>query len=101
MNKTYLLSADSLKTMAQGALGAMTFGMYHQYTTNKMMEMNNEQMKSQNKVEIDRIQFQHQYSMDKMESHHKADMDKMEAQHKAEMYELRTKMAALERRRWW
>jgi len=90
MNKTYLISADSLKTMAQGALGAMTFGMYHQYTTNKMMEMNNEQMKSQNKLEIDRIKFQHQYSMDKMES-----------QHKAEMNELRTKMAALEKRSWW
>ena len=61
MNKTYLLSADNLKTMAQGALGAMTFGMYHQYTTNKMMEMNNEQMKSQNKLEIDRIKFQQKW----------------------------------------
>ena len=40
--------------------------------------MNNEQMKSQNKLEIDRIKFQH----------------------KAEMDELRTKMAALERRSW-
>ena len=79
MNKTYLISADSLKTMAQGALGAMTFGMYHQYTTNKMMEMNNIQMNLNN-----------QYFK-----------DKMEAQHKAEMDELRTKMAALERRSWW
>ena len=75
LDKTYL---DTIKTLAQGALGGLTFGMYHQYTTNKMMEMNNEQMKSQNKLEIDRIKFQH----------------------KAEMDELRTKMAALERRSW-
>ena len=45
MNKTYLISYENLKTMAQGALGAMTFGAYNQFTTNKMMELNNEQMK--------------------------------------------------------
>ena len=39
---TYLLSMDTLKTISQGALGAMTFGAYHQYTTNKIMELNNE-----------------------------------------------------------
>ena len=39
MNKTYLLSTDTLKTIGQGALGAMTFGAYHQYTTNKIMEL--------------------------------------------------------------
>ncbi len=42
---TYLLSMDTLKTMGQGALGAMTFGAYHQYTTNKIMELNNENQK--------------------------------------------------------
>ena len=54
MNKTYLISGETLKTIGQGALGAMTFGAYHQYTTNKIMELNNE------KVEI-----QHKYFMDK------------------------------------
>jgi hypothetical protein len=39
---TYILSMDTLKTIGQGALGAMTFGAYHQYTTNKIMELNNE-----------------------------------------------------------
>ena len=39
MSKTYLLSSDTLKTFGQGALGAMTFGAYHQYTTNKIMEL--------------------------------------------------------------
>ena len=39
MSKPYLLSSDTLKTISQGALGAMTFGAYHQYTTNKIMEL--------------------------------------------------------------
>ena len=112
MNKTYLISYENLKTMAHGALGAMTFGAYNQFTTNKMMELNNEQMKLQNKVEIDSIKFQYQYSMDRMKSQHeysmdkmetqrKVDMDKMEAQHKVEMNELRLKMDVIEKRSWW
>jgi len=28
--------------MFQGALGAMSFGVYHQFTTNRLMELNNE-----------------------------------------------------------
>lgn len=44
MNKTYLMTYDTIKTIGQGALGAMTFGAYHQFTTNKMMEMNNKMM---------------------------------------------------------
>jgi hypothetical protein len=47
-------------------------------------------MKSQNKLEIDRIKFQHQYFM-----------DKIELQHKDEMDELRRKIARLERMHWW
>ena len=42
MNKTYIFSGDTLKTMFQGALGAMSFGVYHQFTTNRLMELNNE-----------------------------------------------------------
>ena len=49
----------------------MTFGAYHQYTTNKIMELNNE------KVEI-----QYKYFMDKMENQHKKEMIEMENQHK-------------------
>jgi len=33
---------NTLKTMFQGALGAMSFGVYHQFTTNRLMELNNE-----------------------------------------------------------
>jgi len=81
MSKTYLISGDTLKTIAQGALGAMTFGAYHQYTTNKIMELNNE------KVEI-----QHKYFMDKMETQHKKEMGEMENQQKI----LRDKLEKLE-----
>ncbi len=74
--KTYLLSLDTLKTMGQGALGAMTFGAYHQYTTNKIMELNNEKMTLQNKYFID--------------------------QQKQEMNELNGKIDKMERdRKWW
>ena len=42
MNKYILMDNYTIKTCIQGALGAMTFGMYHQFTTNKMMELNNQ-----------------------------------------------------------
>ena len=61
MSKTDLTSSETFKIIWQGALGGLTFGAYHQYTTNKMMELNNE------KVEI-----QHKYFMDKMENNHKS-----------------------------
>jgi signal transduction histidine kinase len=79
MNKTYLLSTDTLKTMAQGALGAMTFGAYHQYTTNKIMELNNE----------------------KQELYQKYFMDKMENKHNTEINELREKLKKLEEKKFW
>ena len=91
MSKTYLISGDTLKTIGQGALGAMTFGAYHQYTTNKIMDLNNE------KVEI-----QHKYFMDKMENQHKKQMIEMENQQKL----LNTKLEKLEKvvsqqKSWW
>jgi signal transduction histidine kinase len=79
MSKTYLLSTDTLKTISQGALGAMTFGAYHQYTTNKIMELNNE----------------------KQELQQKYFMDKMENQHKTEMNELREKLNKIEQAKNW
>jgi hypothetical protein len=67
MNRPYLISGETLKTVSQGALGAMTFGAYHQYTTNKIMELNNE-----------KIEIQHRYFMDKLEAQHKKEMQEME-----------------------
>ena len=71
MSKTQLISSpfgETLKTFGQGALGAMTFGAYHQYTTNKIMELNNEKQDLQQK-----------YFLEKMENKHKIEM---ENQHK-------------------
>lgn len=80
MSNTYIFSIDTLKTMWKGALGAMTFGAYHQYTTNKIMELNNEKQNLQQK-----------YFMDKMEN-----------QHNTEMNELREKLNKIEQgTKWW
>jgi hypothetical protein len=38
----YMISMETVKTCAQGALGAITFGAYHMYVTKSMMEVNNE-----------------------------------------------------------
>ena len=74
LNKTFLLSGGTLKTIFQGALGAMTFGAYHQYNTNQKIELGNE----------------------KCELRVKYFMDKMELQHKTEMNELRQRITKLE-----
>ncbi len=50
---TYLMSSDTLKTVAQGAIGAMTFGAYHQFTTNKIMDQNNEIQDQKHRQEMD------------------------------------------------
>lgn len=76
---TYLLSGDTLKTISQGALGAMTFGVYHQYTTNQIIELNNEKQDLQQKYFL----------------------EKMESKHKMEMAELRNKLIQIERKKWW
>ena len=73
---------DTLKTIGQGALGAMTFGAYHQYTTNKIMELNNE-----------KIEIQHKYFMDKMEDKYKKEEDI----HIKEKKEMNDKIERLER----
>jgi prefoldin subunit 5 len=45
--RTPIITSDAIRTVAQGALGAMSFGAYHQYTTNRMMELNNAQIRAE------------------------------------------------------
>lgn len=92
MSKTHLISGETLKTISQGALGAMTFGAYHQYTTNKIMELNNE-----------KIEIQHKYFMDKMENQHKKEMIEMENQHKLlnDKLEKLEKVVSQQKSCWW
>jgi hypothetical protein len=39
-----IIDIQTIKTICQGALGAMTFGAYHQFNSNKIMEQNNQIM---------------------------------------------------------
>ena len=75
MNKTYIFSGDTLKTMFQGALGAMSFGVYHQFTTNRLMELNNEKQ-----------DLLHKYLMDK---------------HQKEIDELKEQISKLNNKKYW
>ena len=91
MNKTQLITGETLKTIGQGALGAMSFGAYHQYTTNRIMDLNNEKMN-----------IQHKYDMDRMDRQHKLEMDEQ----KKTMRDMIDQMAKLEKmietkRAWW
>lgn len=92
MSKT-LISGETLKTIGQGALGAMTFGAYHQFTTNKMMELNNEKIEIQHKYFMDKMENKYNIDMDK----YKLEMDKMEIQNKL----LNDKIEKLLNKSWW
>ena len=76
MSRSYI---DTIQTIAQGALGAVTFGIYYQVTTDRIMELNNA-----------KISLQYKHSMDKMEREHTDGMN-----------ELRQRLAHIEQRRWW
>ena len=81
MSKQPLFDLSTVKTVIQGALGAMTFGAYHQFVTNKIMELNNE----------------------KMEIQHKSDLVILELKHKEEMKVLLEKIEKIESKSksWW
>ena len=63
MSKQYLVSTETVKTVVQGALGALTFGAYHQFISNKMMELNNEKMDLQHKYDMNVLREQHDKQM--------------------------------------
>ena len=79
MNKQYWISTDTLTTIGKGALGAMTFGAYHQYNTNKIMELNNTILNDK----------------------HDRDIAIIKEQYQKEMYELREQINKIEKRSWW
>ncbi len=54
---------ETLKTIGQGALGAVTFGAYHQFTTNKIMELNNEKVELKHQQDMALLKEQHQREM--------------------------------------
>lgn len=71
--RNYLLSLDTLKTIYKGALGAMSFGAYHQFTSNKIMELNNQvQDQKMKQIEAENATFRAQLTdlNNKINSYH-------------------------------
>ncbi len=81
---------ESFKTICQGAMGAITFGAYHQFTTNKIMELNNEKMELQHKQDIQRIESLHRKEIEK----YRKEMDELNDKYKY----LETQLERLNRR---
>ena len=100
-NTTYLLSKDTLKTIAQGALGAMTFGAYHQFITNRMMELNNENLNSKHNQSINEMKNNQNQSINEMKNNHNQIINEIKNNHNQEMYKLKEQINNLERRRYW
>jgi hypothetical protein len=44
----------------------MTMGVYHQYTTNKIMELNNEKLNLEHKHFLDKIEREYRKEMDEL-----------------------------------
>jgi hypothetical protein len=62
-------NVEAIKTVAQGALGAMSFGAYHQYTTNKLMELNNENQDFKYKLFMEQMEHRHQNEITELRAH--------------------------------
>ena len=121
MSKKYIMSIDSIKTFCQGALGAMTFGAYHQYTTNKMIELNNETQNLKQQTFINSMKLQHIQEMEStkkeiqnlkqqtfinsMKLQHIQEMESTKKEmeiYKKEMDELKNKLNEIEHQKnWW
>ena len=61
-NVRYLMSYDSVIRLSQGAFGAMTFGMYHFYVTDKAIEFNKQVMNDK----MDRLKLDHKIDIDRL-----------------------------------
>lgn len=81
---------DTVKTIFQGALGAITFGAYHQFTTNKIMELNN-----------DKLNLEHKYHLDRIENEHKQYIENMEKKHREEMLDFQKQLNEIKQSRRW
>lgn len=62
-------NVEAFKTVAQGALGAMSFGAYHQYTTNKLMELNNENQNFKYELFIEKMEQRHKNEIAELREH--------------------------------
>jgi len=60
---------DTVKTILQGALGACTFGAYHQFTTNAIMDLNNKNMDLKQQELMNQMELKHKKEMDELKEH--------------------------------
>jgi hypothetical protein len=67
--------ADIIKTICHGALGGLTFGMFHKYQTDKQMKLHNEQMELHNK----QMKIKHQQAMNRIDDELNTMNDKVTA----------------------
>ena len=97
MSKYYLMTIDHTKTFFQGALGAMSFGAYHQYTSNQIMENNNKTIKLTHEHDMNEMKTLHEHKMKELE-------ERLEKQHRIEIDALErkfeTKLLEIQSRRW-
>jgi len=85
------MSMDTLKSIGNGALGALTFGAYNLYLTTKTMELNNE---------INAIK--HKYEMEKQQKEHEKYIENTKREHDKDINELKEQIKILQNKsRWW
>ena len=53
------MNSNELKIVCQGALGALTFGIYHQYVTQSTINTNNNEMRTDVNKQLEMIDQDH------------------------------------------
>lgn len=66
-----LVDFNSAKNVLQGFAGALSFGIYHQYNVNKIMELND----YNHKVEINELHNKYRIEINEIHMNHKLEMD--------------------------
>ena len=71
-------SENVLYTFLQGALGAMTFGAYHQYTTQEIMKLNNEKQDIKQQYELLNIDIRYRNEIQSLDIKNKNDLQNLD-----------------------
>jgi hypothetical protein len=79
MSKYYLF--DHAKTFFQGALGAMSFGIYYQYVSNQVMKCNDEKNDIRHKHDMEQLE-------NKLEKLHRKEMDELKKEFQLQIQQL-------------
>ena len=88
-----LVDINTAKNIFQGALGAVAFGAYHQFSMNKLIELNEYKYKS----EITELHKRYQIEINDIHLKYKIEMEI----YRNEISKLNEKIDKIEKRRWW